>query len=151
MPDPPIGCLVELLVDSEDVAKEAHRRRSLAQHALSARLRADGVRRRSRSRWRLAIASRICVHALSHLVTTPRQEVAIDIEGRLDFRVAHKLLDRLRVGTGVDISEAKVWWQRCKLIGVKSAGSRRSRSAASRSRLFALVQARLARPSTVEA
>jgi hypothetical protein len=29
MPDPPVGCLVELLVDSEDVAKEAHRRRSL--------------------------------------------------------------------------------------------------------------------------
>jgi hypothetical protein len=36
------------------------------------------------------------------------QQVLIDVEGRLDFRVGHELLDRFRLAPGSISSEAKV-------------------------------------------
>jgi len=42
------------------------------------------------------------VHPLAHLIVRAWEQVPVDIEGRLDLRVPHELLDGLRVGPGVD-------------------------------------------------
>ncbi len=53
-------------------------------------------------RWLLAVAPEVGVHALANFIATPRQKMAVDVKGRLDFRVPHELLNRLRVRPRVD-------------------------------------------------
>lgn len=55
----------------------------------------------------LLTAAEIQIHALTHLVMAPGEQVPVDIEGRLDLRVAHELLDRLGVGACVDQQRGK--------------------------------------------
>src|SRR3984885_5540957 len=106
---------------------------------------------RSYARYALAVFCQIQIHALSNLVVAPRQQVPVDIEGRLDFRVAHELLNRLRIGAGVNQQRgegvpALVERDRPQQDSFSALRLRKPRS-----HLLRNFQARFARPSTVDA
>ncbi len=50
----------------------------------------------------------IGIHAPPHLVAAAWEQVSVNVEGRLNFRVAHELLNRLRVRAFLDLSQGTV-------------------------------------------